>query len=211
MAKEDQKKYRDTLAQAKQEFAKRSLNNMLEVTGVEALGRSGLLIRYIGKLYQVQHPGGEISPYEAGQLGARVDITDHILMLQYLAEACGVPPSGKWISFRELPAGNNHFAPFRLEAMEPLAKHFGSSPAKFELICQNLGGKKLTIGDLSYAIPVFPRLELAFILWLAGEEGPARANILFDSSASMHLATASLHVLGINVAEKIISYPWEIA
>ena len=46
--------------------------------------------------------------------------------------------------------------------------------------------------------------KLAFILWLADEEGPARANILFDANASMHLNTEGLEVLGINVAERII-------
>ncbi len=63
---------------------------------------------------------------------------------------------------------------------------------------------KQAMGDRAFAISVFPRLQLAFILWLADEEWPARANILFDSTASMHLETASLHVLGINAAERII-------
>lgn len=204
MAKEDQKKYRDTLELAKQEFAKRSLSKVLELSGAEPHGQSGLVIRYGGTLYQVQHPGGEIIPCEPDEQGAPVEITDQILILQYLAEVCGVLPSGKWISFRELPGGNNHYVPFKLEAMEPLAKRFGSSPAEFELACQKLGGTKLAMGDRAFIIPVFPKLQLTFILWLADEEGPAQANILFDATASMHLNTASLHVLGINAAEKII-------
>lgn len=204
MAKEDQKKYRDALEQAKREFAKRSLYKVLDVSGAEPYGQSGLVIRYGGRLYQVRHPEGDISHCEPNEHSLPVEITDQILILQYLTEVCGVPPSRKWISFRELPGGNNHYASFKLEAMEPLAKRFGSTPAEFELACQKIGGKKLTMGDLAFAIPVFPRLELAFVLWLANEEGPAQANILFDATASMHLNTEGLEVLGINTAERII-------
>ena len=204
MAKEDQKKYRDALEQAKKEFAKRSLTRVLEVSGAEPYDQSELTIRYGGKLYRVKHPEGEISPCEINENRARVEITDQILILQYLTEVCGVQPSGKWISFRELPGGNNHYASFKLEAMEPLAKHFGSSPAEFEIACHKLGGRKLTMGDRAFVIPALPRLHLAFILWLADEEGSARANILFDANASMHLNTEALEVLGINVAERII-------
>ncbi|EGW40800.1 DUF3786 domain-containing protein [Desulfosporosinus sp. OT] len=205
MAKEELKKYRDALEHAKREFAKRSLSKILDLSGAEPQGESGLVIRYGGALYQVQYPGGDISPCELKEHGDGVEITDRILILQYLTEVCGVQPSGKWISFREVPWGNNHYAAFKLEAMEPLAKRFGSSPAEFELACQKLGGKKLAMGDRAFAIPVFPKLQLAFILWLADEEWPARANILFDATASMHLNTEGLEVLGINTAERIIS------
>ena len=205
MAKEDLKKYRDALEHAKQEFTKRSLAKMLELSGAEPHGESGLVIRYGGKLYQVQYPGGEISPCESKEQGDWVEITDQILILQYLTEVCGVPPRGTWISFRELPWGNNHYAAFKLEAMDPLAKRFGSSPAEFTLACLSLGGKKLAMGDLAFIIPVFPRLHLACSLWLADEEWPARVNILFDVTASMHLSTESLNVMGNNMAEKIIA------
>ncbi|MDR3601052.1 MAG: DUF3786 domain-containing protein [Desulfosporosinus sp.] len=205
MAKEDQKKYRDALEHAKREFSKRSLSKVLELSGAEPHGDTRLVIRYGGKLYQIQHPEAEISPCESKEHGNWVEITDRILILHYLTEVCGVQPSGRWISFREVPWGNNHYAAFKLEAMDPLAKRFGSSPAEFELACLTLGGKKLAMGDLAFAIPVFPKLQLAFILWLADDEWPARANILFDATASMHLHTEDLEVLGINIAEKIIT------
>jgi len=109
---------------------------VLELSGAEPHGESGLAIRYGENLYQVQHPGGDISPCESKEHGEWVKITDRILIPQYLTEVCGMPPSGRWISFRELPWGNNHYAAFKLEVMDPLAKRFGSSPAEFELACQ---------------------------------------------------------------------------
>ena len=204
MAKEDQKKYRDALQHAKHEFAKRSLSTVLELSGAEPHGESSLLIRYGGKLYQVQHPEGEIYDFESTEPECFIEITDRILILQYLTEVCGVPPNGRWISFRELPWGNNHYAAFQLEALEPLAKRFGSSPVEFELACQKLGGKQLAMGDRAFVIPAFPKIQLAVILWLADEEWPARANILFDGAVSMHLNTEGLNVLGNNMSKRII-------
>lgn len=195
--KESQKKYRDALEHAKQEFAKRSFAKILELSGAVAYDESSLSLLYGGEHYRVWYPEGEISPGE--------DITDQILILQYLTEVCGVQPTGRWISFRELPGGNNHYGAFKLEAMDPIAEHFGNSPEKFESICRELNGKKLAMGDIAYAIEVLPKLELALILWLADDEWPAKANLLYDATASMHLNTEGLEVMAINLVEKMIA------
>ncbi|KTE91369.1 uncharacterized protein DUF3786 [Desulfitobacterium sp. LBE] len=195
--KESQKKYRDALEHAKQEFAKRSFAKILELSGAAPYDESSLVLLYGGEHYRVWYPEGEISPCE--------DITDQILILQYLTEVCGVQPTGRWISFRELPGGNNHYGAFKLEAMDPIAEHFGNSPEKFESICQMLKGKKLAMGDIAYAIEVLPKLELALILWLADDEWPAKANLLYDATASMHLNTEGLEVMAINLVEKMIA------
>ncbi|HHY26589.1 MAG TPA: DUF3786 domain-containing protein [Desulfitobacterium dehalogenans] len=197
MTKESQKKYRDALEHAKSEFAKCNFAKVLELSGATSYDESSLVLGYGGELYRVWYPEGEITPCE--------DITDHILILQYLTEVCGVQPTGRWISFRELPGGNNHYGAFKLEAMDPLAKHFGNSPEKFEHICQRLKGKKLAMGDIAYTIEVLPKLELALILWLADDEWPAKANILYDATASMHLNTEGLEVMAINLVEKMIA------
>lgn len=208
MVKENQGKYNDALVQAKREFAKRSFVKILEFSGAEQKGESELLILYGGRQYRVKHPNGELSVVDAlgerSTADANVQLSDQILIFQYLAEVSGVKPSGKWISFLELPGGPHHYAPFKLEAIEPLAQRFGSAPSEFELTCENLGGTQLAMGDKAFAIPVFPRLNLAFLLWFADEEYPARANILFDATACLHLNTAGLYVLGINAAERII-------
>ena len=180
-----QKKYLDALAHAKGEFAKRSFAKILEISGAVPYDDASLIIPYGGDSYRVWHPEGEVCLWEnEGVKGTEkeVEITNHILILHYLTEVCGVQSIGTWISFRELPGGNNHYGSFKQEAIEPLAKRYGNSPEEFERTCQALGGKKLPLGDIAYAIPVFPKLELALILWLADEEFSAQANILYNSN-----------------------------
>lgn len=212
MTLESQKKYHDALALAKGEFSKRSFAKVLELSGATPYDDSSLILPYGGDLYWVWHPEGHVCPWEKDKVmdkEDKVEITNHILILQYLNEVCGVQPTGRWVSYRELAGGNNHYGTFKLEAMDPLAKNFGTSPEKFAEICERLGGKKLAMGDIAYAIPALPKIEVAFILWLADEEFPAQANILYDATASMHLNTEGLEVIGINIVEKMIAIAQE--
>ncbi|NMA68373.1 MAG: DUF3786 domain-containing protein [Desulfitobacterium sp.] len=206
MKNEELKKYRDALAHSQQEFAKRSLEKMIELTGARAYGDSSLIIPYRGEECLVTYPAGDVSHFQPDGEQEKLDITDKILILQYLTEVCGVSPQGKWISFRELPAGENHYNTFKLEAMEPLAKRFGKDPEGFAKVCEGVGGKKISMGDIAYSIEALPKLELAFILWLADDEFPAQANILFDAYSSMHLNTEGLEVMAGNTAAKLIAW-----
>lgn len=212
MTQEIAKKFRDALAHSKGEFAKRSFNKILELSGGTPHDQNSLIVFYAGDHYLVRYPEGDVVFWdeEKGKVKeGTVEITTHILILQYLTEVCGVQPTGRWISFRELPGGNNHFGTFKLEAMEPLAQHFGNSPEKFSEICQILKGRKLDMGDLAYAIPALPKLEVALVLWLADEEFPAQANVLYDANASQHLNTEALEVMVINLVEKMVAWAKE--
>lgn len=203
MRNDELKKYRDALAHSQHEFAKRSLAKMKELTGAKAYGDSALVIPYRGEECIVTYPEGEVTLFQpVGE--EKLDITDKILILQYLTEVCGVSPQGKWISFRELPAGENHYNTFKLEAMDPLAKRFGEDTEGFAKACERLGGKRISMGDIAFSIEALPKLELAFILWLADDEFPAQANILFDASSSMHLNTEGLEVMAVNTSAKLI-------
>ncbi|MBM4467033.1 MAG: DUF3786 domain-containing protein, partial [Chloroflexi bacterium] len=66
----------------------------------------------------------------------------------------------------------------------------------FVAAAEALGGERLTYGDASFLFPMFPRLRLAVVLYLADEEFPASANVLFDAAAGHYLPTEDLAVLG---------------
>jgi hypothetical protein len=158
---------------------------------------------YLGHTCRVSHPQGEIAVSGWPKLSPE----EEIIILQYLAGATGVPPRGQWLSFLQLTGGPHHFAPFQKEAISPLARHFGNDPEKFREAARSLGGSPVALGQAGMIIYAFPRLPLGFVLWAADEEFPASANILFDASAEMHLATASLYMLGIAVTQRLMCYP----
>ncbi len=158
-------------------------------------------VRFWGKDYIVRYPEISVREVERGQ---EPPIATRILILHYLINADGTPLADAWISFRELPGGRVYDAAFRRRANLRLAQAFGSDSDGFVAAAEALGGTRLAYGDASFLFPIFPRLRLAAILYLADEEFPASANVLFDAAASHYLPTEDLAVLGGMLAGRLI-------
>jgi len=193
--------YLDVLLEAKKEFASRSPEQMAELSGCRYDPEEKLIsIRYLNEIYKISFPDGEF--LEADQ-STPLTVDEQALVLQYLSQATGQPLSGKWVSFSELPNGMLHDAPFKVEAVQPLAEIFGGQPGKLLEVAQNLGATELKIGDVGVVIPVFPHITVAILLWVGDEEFSARANMVFDAVAPNYLSTAALYVLGANVTRRL--------
>lgn len=160
-------------------------------------------ITYLGREYVVDIEG---KVRIAEEQGYEVPYNDRTLILQYLCFASGLPPRGTWMSFLELPDGIHHYAPFQNDATIPLARAFGSDIKDFMEVGKSLGGWPVSMADAAFAIAALPKLPLAVILWEGDEEFHSKSNILFDAVAHTHLTTASLWVLGVELAQKMLSY-----
>ncbi len=158
-------------------------------------------VRFWGADYVVRYP--EISVEEA-ETGVEPPIAVKILILHYLINADGTLLADSWIAFRELPDGRVYDAAFRRRANLRLAQVFGRDLDGFVAAAEALGGTRLTYGDASFLFNIFPRLRLAAVLYLADEEFPASANVLFDAAASHYLPTEDLAVLGGMLAGRLI-------
>jgi hypothetical protein len=182
-------------------FAACSPGEMADLSGaIYDSSEKTIHVAYFGRTYQVSHPEGTISsPYDPVEL----PLEEKALILQYLSQATGEPLSGRWIAYAELPNGMLHNQPFRVEAVEPLADTFGSRPEKLVEAAHYLGGWEIEIGDAAVVIPVFKRLYVAVVIWVADDEFPASANMVFDAAAPKYLSTAALYVLGSVVTKRI--------
>ncbi|HHY40338.1 MAG TPA: DUF3786 domain-containing protein [Syntrophaceticus sp.] len=193
--------FSETYREAKEQFARGNPKTMAELSCAEYdPEKKEFQLTYFNKLYRISYPEGII---DCPQDLTALPLEEQALILQYLTQATGVKLSGKWISYAELPYGMLHYRPFQTEAVVPLAETFGGQPGKLLQLARALGGLEIGIGDVGVMIPVFPRLPVAVILWTADEEFPARANMVFDSSAPAYLTTASLYVLGAVVTRRL--------
>jgi len=193
--------FSETYREAREQFAQGNPKTMAELSSAEYDPEKKVFrLTYFNKLCRISYPEGTIDcPQDATPL----PLEEQALILQYLTQATGVELSGKWISYAELPYGMLHYRPFQTEAVVPLTETFGGQPGKLLQLARALGGEEIGIGDVGIMIPVFPRLPVAVILWTADEEFPARANMVFDSSAPAYLSTASLYVLGATVTRRL--------
>ncbi|HHV35296.1 MAG TPA: DUF3786 domain-containing protein [Syntrophomonadaceae bacterium] len=187
--------------EAKDEFARCYPERMTALSGAEYDPvTKEIKVVYLNKLYLLSHPEGTItSPHDPTDL----PLDERSLILQYLVQATGEPLSERWISYAELPNGMLHDRPFRIEAVEPLIQAFGGQPGRLLQVSRTLGGQEIGMGDIGVMIPVFPRIPVAVILWVADEEFSARANMIFDASAPKYLTTAALYVLGSVVTRRL--------
>jgi len=186
--------YSHVLLEARREFAGGDPGLMASLSGSEYVSeRHAIRLRYLNAVYEVSFPGGEIAGDRAGALNQN----EETLLLQYLNQASGVPPAGRWMAFAELPNGMLHDAPFRVEAARPLAQFFDQRTQHLVRAAEQLGGHAIRLtGDAGVVVPVFPHILMAVLLWVGDDEFPARANMLFDAAAPGYLSTASLYVLG---------------
>jgi hypothetical protein len=158
-------------------------------------------IPFFGNLYQVHWPSGTIRR-TANQEEA--DIATQIILLHYFLTADGTPMASQWIAFRNLPGGLGYDAAFQGRANLRLAQTFAADQESFEVAAQALGGERLSFGDASFLFRLLPRVWLAVVLYLADDEFPSSANVLFDAAASHYLPTEDLAVLGGQLAGRLI-------
>jgi len=158
-------------------------------------------VPFFGTIYHVRWPDGSVVP--ANGQGA-VDIASHILILHYLLTADGTTLASKWIAFRNLPGGMGYEGAFQGRANVRLAHAFGSDAASFSTAARSLGAEPLSFGDASFLFRLLPRVWLAVVLYIADDEFPADANVLFDGATAHYLPTEDLAVLGGMLASRLI-------
>ncbi|NLM46767.1 MAG: DUF3786 domain-containing protein [Firmicutes bacterium] len=175
-----------TLQLAQEKFAGREPLFMAEQSGCPYDPvRQCFTVPYLGRAFTVSYPEGNV--YAENE--DKADFVTAILLLHYLSGAGGAETSDSWISFQELQSGAIYIGPFRKRAVIPLLKGFGTRPQALSRAAERLGGKKAAYGDLSYIIPVLPRVPLLLILWYGDDEFPPDANILFNRHVNAYLAT----------------------
>jgi hypothetical protein len=189
--------YEPALQKAQLAFAKLNPHQAADCAGVtyhSYTSQEGeFQVSFFGGDHHVLWPAGTIREADPHK---KTDTTTRILLLHYLVTADGTPLSDRWIAFRNLPGGLGYDAAFEGRANRRLAHTFGSDRTAFESAARALGGEQLSFGNASFAFRILPRVWLAVVLYLADEEFPASANVLFDAAASHYLATEDLAVLG---------------
>jgi hypothetical protein len=133
-----------------------------------------------------------------------VQLRDKLLILHYFNTSKGTPPTGKPVTFRELPAGPVYFPTYTKRAIKPIVDAFGKEPERMVAAAVRLGGRKGDLGDASAIIGVFPRVAITYVLWAGDEELPPQGNILYDANIPDYLPTEDITVLTESVTWRMV-------
>jgi hypothetical protein len=86
----------------------------------------------------------------------------------------------------------------------PLLKKFGNNPESLFNAARNLGGEKADFGDLSVAIPAFPRIKIILIVWRGDDDLGPEIKIVFDQNITDYLSAEDIVVLCNLIALRLV-------
>ncbi len=170
-------------------------------TGARYVGPRKIGIDYLGQLCHILLPDVRIL---LGDSSMEVSLRDKILILHYFTGAKGTPPTGKLITYKQLPGGISYFPAFSQRAIAPFVKRFGSNLELLVSTSAKSGGRKADYGDVSVTINAFPYVPITFVLWRGDGELAPNGSILFDTSISDYLSTEDIAVLCETIVWKLV-------
>jgi hypothetical protein len=131
----------------------------------------------------------------------------YLMTLVYLTEAKDIKPTHTWVSEKDLLGGSTFFrGPHQLPVKE-LENLYGKDPDAFLKAGKRLGGSEILYGDKGFALEVFPRVPLAYILWKGDEEFSPRAGVLFDSTIQSHLPLDIIWCMVSETSRRLLEVP----
>lgn len=127
-----------------------------------------------------------------------------LMVLLYLLKAGEREPTRTWVSEKELKGGTTFFrGPHTLQTDE-LREKFGRDADAFWQAGRRLGGVELFFGDKAFALTVFPKVPLAYLLWKESEEFPAQVKVLFDSTIQDHFSLDGIWCIVAEVSRRLL-------
>jgi len=153
-------------------------------------------IKYLNRSYDINLTSRDVS-YEAA--AEAVPLRDKILILHYFLQAKGTPPSGKTITYKELPDGINYFPVFSKRTIQPLVKFFGKEPGELLKTARAMGGEEADYGDTAVTINAFPYVPVTLVIWRGDDEFPPEGSLMFDNTINDYLTNDDIHTLCENI------------
>jgi hypothetical protein len=159
----------------------------------------GIEVPFMGSPYLVDVDGEKVTVD-----GKEAPSFLSVLVLHYLVGCSDALPTGRYLTFREIPGGAMYYPAFKGRAIDRIASEFGEDPGGLLRVVGQMEYRELDMGDCSIEVRPFPRLGLAIIVWQGDDEIPGSANILFDSLAAEILPMEDLSVVGNLVVSKLV-------
>ncbi len=112
-----------------------------------------------------------------------------VSILGYLLHARGGPLSGAFVPPGELPGGAMFSKGAHVLPLDKIAERYAVSPEAFQDKGRKLGGSAWDHGDMAVKLAVFPKVPVAFVVWLGDEDFPSACSQLFDPAGVQHMPT----------------------
>ena len=138
--------------------------------------RRAVDITLLGETFSVSHPDFTITG------PSPLTNAERILALRYLTDGRCAMPGGTYLPYREFPWGEVYLQQFTGRCIKRFAFSYSGRPELLNRVMERLPAKKLSRSDAGWEVELMPGLTVQFLLWLADEEFPPNAQILFSDN-----------------------------
>jgi hypothetical protein len=125
-------------------------------------------------------------------------------LFHHLLTADGIPLSGQWVSFADLPNGRMYNTAFQGYSGDEVVKFIGLELEVFRQACISTGGTETNLASAAFVFQALPRVPLMITYWLGDEDFPSTCKILFDASAVHYLPIDGCAIVGSMLVRKLI-------
>jgi len=129
-----------------------------------------------------------LEPISAGLPGEYGELFP-LAVLWYLVLAKDIAPTGRLIPLEDLRGGDIFARGAHVLPLENVAQRYGNDKEGFVKKGLENGGVSVPFADAAVRLFPLPRVPVTVTLWLADEEFPAHAGLLFDSTSGLQLPT----------------------
>lgn len=188
----------------KKEVTKLNFLDAAKRIGAEVRGEM-LQLRILGKLFGIR---------KDGSFSTDLHLTPWVVipLLDYVLNCKGAPVAGDWLSFRELPGGQEKYPLFKKRGEDVLQQLASKYTDFFSDIVQMFDGRaveKQFLSDVSVVLYPFPLVPMMICYWQPDEGLAASLNIFFDKSAGENIGADSAFSLGtglVRMFEKLATH-----
>lgn len=135
--------------------------------------------------------------------GREAGTLESIVVLHYLSNASPAGPTGRPVSYRQLPGGNVFYGAFKRRVIDAISSMFDRDPGAVTRALEAIGATRQ--GGNKFVTAVFPKLPVTIVLWSGDEEVPAAASVLFDETAALFLHIEDLAEVGAMIVDTLAS------
>lgn len=127
----------------------------------------------------------------------------NLFCIYYLLKQSDTGLSGEWISEKDLVGGATFFRGPHLVPTEFITNRFADDLQLLTTRCEQMGGVRLDMADISYRFTITPDIPVALLYWAGDEDFPAEAKILYDRSISDLLSLDIIFALAYGVCSRL--------
>jgi hypothetical protein len=119
-------------------------------------------------------------------------------VLNYIIDGMGIPPSGNWVSFRDLEGGAAKY-PLFAQMCEKRCKRLADGDAQLFADILSLFGRPAAnrySSHISFVLHPLPRVPVLIRYWMPEDELESNLHFLFDSTTPRNIDIEAAYLLG---------------